>query len=95
MSIDQQIQQCEEKIANLENWRRARALGEPDPQQMQHYNGNLESDLDREYEQIALLAGIGRFSFLQKDGAAEFDELVGRWIKQFDVELSEEPAGEF
>ena len=55
MSIDQQIQQCEEKIANLENWKRARALGEPDSQQLQHYNGNLESDLDKEYEQIALL----------------------------------------
>ena len=55
MSIDQQIQQCEEKIANLENWKRARALGEPDQQQMEDYQGNLENDLDREYEQIALL----------------------------------------
>ena len=55
MSIDQQIQQCEEKIANLENWKRARALGELDPKEMKLYNDNLESDLDREYEQIALL----------------------------------------
>ncbi len=55
MSIDQQIQQCEEKIADLENWKRSMALGEPEQQQMQHYNGNVESDLDREYEQIALL----------------------------------------
>ena len=55
MSIDQQIQQCEEKIANLENWKRSMALGELEQQQMQHYNGNLESDLDKEYEQIALL----------------------------------------
>ncbi len=55
MSIDQQIQQCEEKIADLENWKRARALGEPDQQQMQNYTGNLEGDLDKEYEQIALL----------------------------------------
>ena len=55
MSIDQQIQQCEEKIANLENWKRANASGNLDQQQMQHYGGNLDSDLDREYEQIALL----------------------------------------
>ena len=55
MSIDQQIQQCEEKIADLENWKRSMALGEPEQQQMQQYNGNVESDLDREYEQIALL----------------------------------------
>ena len=55
MSIDQQIQQCEEKIADLENWKRARALGDLDQQQMQDYNGNLESDLDKEYEQVALL----------------------------------------
>jgi outer membrane biogenesis lipoprotein LolB len=55
MSIDQQIQQCEEKIAHLENWKRARALGEPDQQPRQDYPGNLEWDLDKEYEQIALL----------------------------------------
>ena len=55
MSIDQQIQQCEEKIAHLENWKRARALDEVDQQQMQNYQGNLDTDLDREYEQIALL----------------------------------------
>jgi hypothetical protein len=55
MSIDQQIQQCEEKIANLENWKRATALGELKQQQMRHYSGNLESDLDKEYDQIALL----------------------------------------
>jgi hypothetical protein len=55
MNIDQQIQQCEEKIANLENWKRASALGETDQQQMVNYKGNLDSDLDREYEQIALL----------------------------------------
>jgi hypothetical protein len=55
MSIDQQIQQCEEKIADLENWKRARAMGELGQQQMQHYSGNLESELDKEYEQIALL----------------------------------------
>lgn len=55
MSIDQQIQQCEEKIADLENWKRASALGEVDQQQMQGYNGNLEIDLDKEYEQVALL----------------------------------------
>jgi hypothetical protein len=55
MSIDQQIQQCEEKISDLENWKRASALGEVDQQQMQNYNGNLEMDLDKEYEQIALL----------------------------------------
>jgi U3 small nucleolar ribonucleoprotein component len=54
MSIDQQIQQCEEKIADLENWKRAKAMGELE-QQMQPYNGNLESELDKEYEQIALL----------------------------------------
>ncbi len=55
MSIDQQIQQCEEKIADLENWKRASALGEMDQQQMQSYNGNLDGDLDKEYEQVALL----------------------------------------
>ena len=55
MSIDQQIQQCEEKIADLENWKRARAMGELEQQQMQFDNGNLESELDKEYEQIALL----------------------------------------
>jgi len=55
MSIDQQIQQCEEKIADLENWKRARAMGELEQQQMQLSNGNLESELDKEYEQIALL----------------------------------------
>ena len=55
MSIDQQIQQCEEKIADLENWKRARAMGEPEQQQMQFNHGNLESELDKEYEQIALL----------------------------------------
>jgi len=55
MSIDQQIQQCEEKIADLENWKRASVLGELDQQQIQNYHGNLERDLDREYEQIALL----------------------------------------
>ena len=55
MSIDQQIQECEERIANLENWRRARALGALDPQQMPDYEGNLESDLDKAYEHIALL----------------------------------------
>ncbi len=55
MSIDQQIQQCEEKIADLENWKRARAMGELEQQQMQPYYGNLEIDLDKEYEQIALL----------------------------------------
>jgi len=55
MSIDQQIQQCEEKIANLENWKRASALGQMDQQQMQSYNGNLDNDLDKEYEQVALL----------------------------------------
>jgi len=55
MSIDQQIQQCEEKIADLENWKRASALGELDQQQMHLYTGNLDSDLDKEYEQIALL----------------------------------------
>jgi hypothetical protein len=55
MSIDQQIQQCEEKIANLENWKRARAMGELDQHQMQNYAGNLEGDLDKEYEQFALL----------------------------------------
>ncbi len=55
MSIDQQIQQCEEKISDLENWKRAIALGEVDQQQMQNYNGNMERDLDKEYEQIALL----------------------------------------
>jgi hypothetical protein len=55
MSIDQQIQQCEEKIANLENWKRASALGEVDQQQMMNYKGNLDRDLDKEYEQIALL----------------------------------------
>ena len=55
MSIDQQIQECEEKITNLENWKRSSVKGESDSQQLQHYEGNLESDLDREYEQIALL----------------------------------------
>ena len=55
MSIDQQIQQCEEKIADLENWKRASALGDMEQQQMQRYTGNLDSDLDKEYEQIALL----------------------------------------
>lgn len=55
MSIDQQIQQCEEKIADLENWKRTSVLGEMDQQQMQNYRGNLDSDLDKEYEQIALL----------------------------------------
>lgn len=55
MSIDQQIQQCEEKITDLENWKRARVMGELEQQQMQPYNGNLEIDLDKEYEQIALL----------------------------------------
>lgn len=55
MSIDQQIQQCEEKIANLENWKRASVLGEVDQQQLHNYNGNLDSDLDKEYEQVALL----------------------------------------
>lgn len=55
MSIDQQIQQCEEKIATLENWKRASALGEMDRQQMMNYKGNLDRDLDKEYEQIALL----------------------------------------
>ena len=55
MSIDQQIQQCEEKIADLENWKRASAIGAMDQQQIQNYNGNLERDLDKEYEHIALL----------------------------------------
>jgi hypothetical protein len=55
MSIDQQIQQCEQKIADLENWKRARALGELDQQQIQEYNGHLEHDLDKEYEQVTLL----------------------------------------
>ncbi len=55
MSIDQQIQQCEEKIANMENWKRASVLSEVDKQQLQNYNGNLDNDLDKEYEQIALL----------------------------------------
>ncbi|KPL12761.1 MAG: hypothetical protein AMS23_02025 [Bacteroides sp. SM1_62] len=55
MSIDQQIQQCEEKITVLENWKRARALGQLDQQQMQNYEGNLERDLDKEYEHITLL----------------------------------------
>jgi hypothetical protein len=55
MSIDQQIQQCEEKIADLENWKRAKAMGELEQKQSQNYHGNLESDLDKEYEQIALL----------------------------------------
>jgi hypothetical protein len=52
MSIDQQIQQCEEKIANLENWKRAMAMGELDQQQMQNHTGNLEGDLDKEYTQM-------------------------------------------
>ena len=55
MSIDQQIQLCEEKIADLENWKRARAMGELGQNQMQFDHGNLESELDKEYEQIALL----------------------------------------
>jgi hypothetical protein len=55
MSIDQQIEQCEEKIANLENWKRSSALGQMDQQQMQTYKGNLDKDLDKEYEQVALL----------------------------------------
>ena len=55
MSIEQQIQQCEEKIADLENWKRARAMGELEQQQMQFEKGKLESELDKEYEQIALL----------------------------------------
>jgi hypothetical protein len=55
MSIDQQIQQCEERISNLENWKRAMAMGELDQQQMQGYEGNLERDLDKAYEHIALL----------------------------------------
>ena len=55
MSIDQQIQQCEERIAYLENWKRARDMGESGQQQMQHYEGNLESDLDKAYEHITLL----------------------------------------
>lgn len=55
MSIEQQIQQCEERITDLENWKRARAMGELEQQQIPPYNGNLESELDKEYEQIALL----------------------------------------
>ena len=55
MSIDQQIQQCEEKIADLENWKRAKAMGKLEQQQMHLSNGKLESELDKEYEQFALL----------------------------------------
>jgi hypothetical protein len=55
MSIDQQIEQCEERIATLENWKREKTLGKPDPQQLSDYNGNLEMDLDKAYERIALL----------------------------------------
>jgi hypothetical protein len=55
MSIDQQIQECEERIANLENWKRAMTMGELDQQKMQPYEGNLESDLDKAYEHVTLL----------------------------------------
>jgi hypothetical protein len=55
MSIDQQIQQCEEQIASLENWKRAQALGQKVQQDMKPYDGNLELDLDKAYERIALL----------------------------------------
>ncbi len=55
MSIEQQIQQCEERIALLEDCRRARALGELDQPQMHPYDGNLERDLDQAYEHITLL----------------------------------------
>ena len=55
MSIDQQIKQCEEKIADLEHWKRAMVSGELDQKQMKDYQGTLEKDLDRAYEQITLL----------------------------------------
>ncbi len=55
MSIDQQIRQCEEKISNLEDWKREIAMSERDQNQIKDKSGNVEQDLDREYEQIALL----------------------------------------
>ena len=55
MSIDQQIQQCEERIANLENWKRAQAFGGTAQPGKKQYEGNLEMDLDEAYEHIALL----------------------------------------
>ena len=55
MSIDQQIQQCEEKIADMENWKRAAAIGDLDQHRVMDFDGNLERDLDKEYEQVALL----------------------------------------
>lgn len=55
MSIDQQIQECEERIADLENWKRAMAMGEFNQQKVQHYEGNLERDLDQAYEHVTLL----------------------------------------
>ena len=55
MSIDRQIRQCEEKIAHLEDWKRAIVRDELDQRQILDDGGKVEKDLDREYEQIALL----------------------------------------
>lgn len=45
MSIDQQIRNCEEKIARLEQ----------NKQNQGHTQGRIEKSLDEQYEQIALL----------------------------------------